>query len=284
MSLSADLNRPTAATKEPPALRISGLGKVFVTPAGLFKPAYRTAALKDISIEVQPSEILAIVGESGSGKTTIGRIVVGLLNPDSGAVYLGERTLLDVSRGVAVPAAKRGIGMIFQDPTSSLNPRMRVRDVVGEGLRLAGVGRREIVERTAAALNLVGLRTEDLDRHPHQFSGGQRQRIGIARAIVMEPAVLVADEPVSSLDVSVQMQVLNLILDIRDKLKLTVLFITHNIAVVEYLCDRVVVLSHGEIVERGRHDDLLRRGGRYASFFRLQHREIAALAPVSATA
>jgi ABC-type glutathione transport system ATPase component len=251
MSPSSDLNRPTAATKESPALRVSGLGKVFVTPAGLFKPAYRTAALKDISIEVQPSEILAIVGESGSGKTTIGRIVVGLLNPDSGAVYLGERTLVDVSRGVVVPAAKRGIGMIFQDPTSSLNPRMRVRDVVGEGLRLAGVGRREIAERTAAALNLVGLRTEDLNRHPHQFSGGQRQRIGIARAIVMEPAVLVADEPVSSLDVSVQMQVLNLILDIRDKLKLTVLFITHNIAVVEYLCDRVVVLSHGEIVERG---------------------------------
>jgi ABC-type glutathione transport system ATPase component len=251
MPLSADLNRPTAAAKEPPALCVSGLGKVFVTPTGLFRPAYRTAALKDISIEVQPSEILAIVGESGSGKTTIGRIVVGLLNPDSGAVYLGERTLVDVSRGVVVPAAKRGIGMIFQDPTSSLNPRMRVRDVVGEGLRLAGVGRREIAERTAAALNLVGLRTEDLDRHPHQFSGGQRQRIGIARAVVMEPAVLVADEPVSSLDVSVQMQVLNLILDIRDKLKLTVLFITHNIAVVEYLCDRVVVLSHGEIVERG---------------------------------
>jgi peptide/nickel transport system ATP-binding protein len=170
MSLSADLNRSTAATKEPPALRVSGLGKVFVTPAGLFKPAYRTAALKEISIEVQPSEILAIVGESGSGKTTIGRIVVGLLNPDSGAVYLGERTLVDVARGVVVPAAKRGIGMIFQDPTSSLNPRMRVRDVVGEGLRLAGVGRREIAERTAAALNLVGLRTEDLDRHPHQFS------------------------------------------------------------------------------------------------------------------
>jgi ABC-type glutathione transport system ATPase component len=251
MPLSADLNRPIAATKEPPALRVSGLGKVFVTPMGLLKPAYRTAALKNISIEVQPSEILAIVGESGSGKTTIGRIVVGLLNPDSGAVYLGERTLVDVSRGVVVPAAKRGIGMIFQDPTSSLNPRMRVRDVVGEGLRLAGVGRREIAERTSAALNLVGLRTEDLDRHPHQFSGGQRQRIGIARAVVMEPAVLVADEPVSSLDVSVQMQVLNLILDIRDKLKLTVLFITHNIAVVEYLCDRVVVLSHGEIVERG---------------------------------
>jgi ABC-type glutathione transport system ATPase component len=251
MPLSADLSRPPAAAKPPPALRVSGVGKVFVTPAGLFKPAYRTTALQDISIDVQPAEILAIVGESGSGKTTIGRIVVGLLQPDCGSIELGERTLVDVARGIHVPAAKRGIGMIFQDPTSSLNPRMRVRDVVGEGLRLAGVGRREIAERIAAALDLVGLRKEDLERHPHQFSGGQRQRIGIARAIVMEPAVLVADEPVSSLDVSVQMQVLNLILDIRDKLDLTVLFITHNIAVVEYLCDRVVVLSRGEIVERG---------------------------------
>jgi ABC-type glutathione transport system ATPase component len=250
MSLSADLNRRSAAT-EPPALRLTGIGKTFVTPAGLLKRAYRTVALKDISVDVQPSEILAIVGESGSGKTTLGRIVVGLLEPDSGAAYLGERTLADASRGIHMPAARRGIGMIFQDPTSSLNPRMRVRDVVGEGLRLAGAGRREIAERAAEALNLVGLSTKDLDRYPHQFSGGQRQRIGIARAVVMQPAVLIADEPVSSLDVSVQMQVLNLILDIRDKLRLTVLFITHNIAVVEYLCDRMVVLSRGEIVERG---------------------------------
>jgi ABC-type glutathione transport system ATPase component len=250
MSLSADLNRPSAAS-EPPALRLRAIGKTFVTPAGLLKRAYRTVALKDISVDVQPSEILAIVGESGSGKTTLGRIVVGLLRPDMGAAFLGERTLADVSRGIHMAAARRGVGMIFQDPTSSLNPRMRVRDVVGEGLRLAGVGRREIDERAAEALNLVGLSTKDLDRYPHQFSGGQRQRIGIARAVVMEPAVLIADEPVSSLDVSVQMQVLNLILDIRDKLKLTVLFITHNIAVVEYLCDRMVVLSRGEIVERG---------------------------------
>ncbi|AMN41516.1 ABC transporter ATP-binding protein [Rhodoplanes sp. Z2-YC6860] len=251
MSASAQLNREAPSSNELPALRLSGIGKTFVTPAGLLKPAYRTPALKDISIDVRPSEILAIVGESGSGKTTLGRIAVGLLQPDSGIVHLGERVLVDVSRGIHVPASKRGISMIFQDPTSSLNPRMRVRDIVGEGLRLAGVGRREIAERAAGALNLVGLRTEDLERYPHQFSGGQRQRIGIARAIVMEPAVLVADEPVSSLDVSVQMQVLNLILDIRDKMKLTVLFVTHNIAVVEYLCDRMVVLSRGEIVERG---------------------------------
>jgi ABC-type glutathione transport system ATPase component len=256
MPVSTDLNRELAdrrvcAANEPAALRLSGIGKTFVTPAGLLKPAHRTPALKDISFDVQPSEILAIVGESGSGKTTLGRVIVGLIEPDKGAVHLGERALADASRGIHLPAAKRGIAMIFQDPTSSLNPRMRVRDIVGEGLRLAGIGRREIAERAAAALNLVGLRTEDLDQHPHQFSGGQRQRIGIARAVVMEPTVLVADEPVSSLDVSVQMQVLNLILDIRDKLKLTVLFITHNIAVVEYLCDRMVVLSRGEIVEQG---------------------------------
>src|SRR5215470_16264878 len=190
MSVSTDLNSPVSnrrvsAANELAALRLSVIGKTFVTPAGLLKPAHRTLALKDISIEVQPSEILAIVGESGSGKTTLGRIVVGLLKAGSGAAYLGDRTLVDVSRGIHVPAAKRGVGMIFQDPTSSLNPRMRVRDVVGEGLRLAGVGRREIAERAAAALTLVGLSTEDLDQYPHQFSGGQRQRIGIARAIVM---------------------------------------------------------------------------------------------------
>ena len=141
--------------------------------------------------------------------------------------------------------------MIFQDPTSSLNPRMRVRDVVGEGLLLSGISRREAAARSTDALAMVGLRRDDLDRYPHQFSGGQRQRIGIARALVMEPRVLVPDEPVSSLDVSVQMQVLNLILDIRDRLKLTIIFITHNIAVVEYLCDRVAVLSNGSIVEYG---------------------------------
>ena len=128
---------------------------------------------------------------------------------------------------------------------------MRVRDIVGEGLRLAGVSGRQTSDRVADALDLVGLRREDMARYPHQFSGGQRQRIGIARAIVMEPTVLIADEAVSSLDVSVQMQVLNLILDIRDKLGLAVIFITHNIGVVEYLCDHVVVLSKGHIVERG---------------------------------
>jgi ABC-type glutathione transport system ATPase component len=251
MSLSVELKREAPSSNELLALRLSGIGKTFVTPGGFLKPAYRTPALKDISIDVRQSEILAIVGESGSGKTTLGRIAVGLLKPDSGTVHLGERALVDAARGIHVPASKRGISMIFQDPTSSLNPRMRVRDIIGEGLQLAGAGRRERAERAADALNLVGLRTEDLERYPHQFSGGQRQRIGIARAIVTEPTVLVADEPVSSLDVSVQMQVLNLILDIRDKLKLTVLFVTHNIAVVEYLCDRLVVLSRGEIVERG---------------------------------
>jgi peptide/nickel transport system ATP-binding protein len=248
MSLSVDLNRPDAAAK-PPALRVCGLGKIFTTPAGLFKPAYRTVALKDISIDVQPSEILAIVGESGSGKTTIGRIVVGLLKPDSGTVDLGERTLVDVSRRIHVPAAKRGVGMIFQDPTSSLNPRMRVRDVIGEGLRLAGVGRREIAERTAATLNLVGLRKEDLDRYPHQFSGGQRQRIGIARALAVKPKLIVADEPVSALDVSIQAQVVNLLQQLQKDLDLAFIFIAHDLAIVRHMSDRVAVMYLGKIME-----------------------------------
>ena len=252
MSLSAEIVRSNQAHGAGPlALEVSGLTKVFVHHGSLFRKEARTIALSDVSLDVKPSEILAIVGESGSGKTTLGRIVVGLEQADTGRIRAGDTVLVDAERRIHVPAAKRGIGMIFQDPNSSLNPRMKISDIIGEGLRLAGFGRQEIRERAAAALSLVGLRKEDLERYPHQFSGGQRQRIGIARAIVLEPRILIADEAVSSLDVSVQMQVLNVILDIRDKLGLAVIFITHNIGVVDYLCDRVVVLSNGKVVERG---------------------------------
>jgi ABC-type glutathione transport system ATPase component len=141
--------------------------------------------------------------------------------------------------------------MVFQDPYASLNPRMRVRDIVGEGLSLAGVGRAERAKRVADSLVSVGLRWEDGERYPYQFSGGQRQRIGIARSLAMRPRLLIADEAVSALDVSVQMQILNLLLDIRERSGISIMFITHDIGVVEYLCDRVIVLSDGEIVERG---------------------------------
>ena len=251
MSLSADLIAAPRAATTSLAIEASGLTKVFVSRTAMWSRERRTIALSDVSFNLKPSEILAVVGESGSGKTTLGRLIVGLEKPDAGWIRKGATPLVDTANRVFAPPAQRGIGMIFQDPNSSLNPRMTVASIVGEGLRLAGVGARETRKRVAASLDLVGLRREDMDRYPHQFSGGQRQRIGIARAIVVEPSLLVADEAVSSLDVSVQMQVLNLILDIRDKLGLAVIFITHNIGVVEYLCDQVIVLSKGEVVERG---------------------------------
>jgi ABC-type glutathione transport system ATPase component len=238
---------PSAA---PARLEVRDVSKTFVRRRGFWATPLKTAALAGVSLEVGEGEILGVVGESGSGKTTLGRIIVGLETADGGTISLGERVL--ASGRLHVPAAARGIGMIFQDPYSSLNGRMRVRDIVGEGLRISGrVDAREIDKRVDAALSMVGLRPADRERYPHQFSGGQRQRIGIARAIVMEPRLLIADEAVSSLDVSVQMQVLNVLLDIRQKLGLALMFITHNIAVVEYLCDRVVVLAGGEIVESG---------------------------------
>jgi ABC-type glutathione transport system ATPase component len=233
-------------------LDVRDVSKTFVRRRGFWATPLRTAALAGVSLDVGAGEILGVVGESGSGKTTLGRIIVGLETADGGTITLGERVLASAAGPVHVAAASRGIGMIFQDPYSSLNGRMRVRDIVGEGLRIAGrLGPRELNERVDGALSMVGLRPADRERYPHQFSGGQRQRIGIARAIAMEPRLLIADEAVSSLDVSVQMQVLNVLLDIRDKLGLALMFITHNIGVVEYLCDRVVVLARGEIVESG---------------------------------
>ena len=252
MSSPAELIAPgLAAQSGRLALEGCGLTKTFVSRSFLWSKERRTTALLDVSFELKSAEVLAVVGESGSGKTTLGRLIVGLETPNAGSIRKGATMLVDPAKGIFTPASRRGIGMIFQDPNSSLNPRMTVLSIVGEGLRLAGVGRRETRERVAAALDLVGLRREDMARYPHQFSGGQRQRIGIARAIVVEPSILVADEAVSSLDVSVQMQVLNLILDIRDKLGLAVIFITHNIGVVEYLCDNVIVLAQGSVVERG---------------------------------
>ena len=251
MSRPADMMAAHPMTSAAFAIEAVGLTKVFSSRAAMWSKERRTVALSDVSFELKASEMLAVVGESGSGKTTLGRLVVGLEKPNAGSIRKAGSILVDAERQTFTPPAKRGIGMIFQDPNSSLNPRMTVGDIVGEGLQLMGMNKRDRAERVANALDLVGLQRGDMNRYPHQFSGGQRQRIGIARAIVVEPSVLVADEAVSSLDVSVQMQVLNLILDIRDKLGLAVIFITHNIGVVEYLCDQVIVLSQGQVVERG---------------------------------
>jgi len=251
MSVPAMIEVPEKE-EAPVVLAVDGLSKTFVRRRGFFAEPLKTAALRNVSFELRRSDILGVVGESGSGKSTLGKAIVGLEQPEEGSVVLNGRTLIGGTPRHFVPAAERGIGMIFQDPYSSLNPRMQVRDLVAEGLQIAGtMSRKTIDESVVEALEMVGLSPDDRNRHAHQFSGGQRQRIGIARAIIMQPMVLIADEAVSSLDVSVQMQVLNLLLDIRDKLHLSLVFITHNIGVVEYLCDHVIVMSRGEVVERG---------------------------------
>jgi ABC-type glutathione transport system ATPase component len=238
--------------RDDPLLVARGIRKTFPYREKWWKPVSHAIALADVSIEVNRAEIVGLLGESGSGKSTLAKIIVGLMQADAGSLTFDGRTLFGGAEP-AVKASQRGIQMIFQDPYSSLNPRMRVEQLIGEGLRIAGeVRRADIRQRVAQCMELVGLDPKDRSLYPHQFSGGQRQRISIARALVMRPRLLIADEAVSALDVSVQMQILNLLLDLREAMGLSILFITHNLAVVEYLCDRVAVIENGEIVETGR--------------------------------
>lgn len=219
---------------------------------GLWRTLPPAVALSDVSLDLRPGEILGVVGESGSGKSTLAKILLGLERADSGTVELSDRTLVGDRPPCHCPPAQRGIGMVFQDPYSSINPRHRARDIIGEGLLIARRSSpHEVRARVDEVLELVGLRREDGDKYPYQFSGGQRQRVCIARALALQPELLIADEAVSALDVSVQMQIMNLLLNLRDRLGLSLLFITHNIGVVEYLCDRVVVMARGKVVEEG---------------------------------
>ena len=204
----------------------------------------------------RPGEIFGIVGESGCGKSTLARILVGLEDADAGSLSRGDRTLF-APASPTVPAVRRGIQMVFQDPYASLNPRMSVGDVVAEGLAIAGMSNADRDARVAETLSLVGLTPGDASKFPFQFSGGQRQRICIARALVMEPAFLIADEAVSALDVSVQMQILNMLLDLRERIGVSIIFITHDISVVDYICDRVMVVYGGEVVESGKKNAVL---------------------------
>jgi len=207
-------------------------------------------AVDDVSFTIQPGETLGLVGESGSGKSTIGRTLLRLIDASSGQVlYRGEDLGTTTSKRMRQLRSK--LQIIFQDPYASLNPKMRVRDILGEALATHGLaqGPGQSMARIAELLDLVGLRPEHASRYPHEFSGGQRQRIGVARALAVEPEFIVADEPLSALDVSIQAQVVNLLCDLRERLKLTMLFISHDLDVVEYLCDRVVVLYLGRVME-----------------------------------
>lgn len=219
------------------------------------KPRQYLTAVDNVSFRIDAGETLSLVGESGCGKSTLARLAVGLHAPSEGTIRFQGETLSSVR---AQPALRRQLNMIFQDPYSSLNPRWRVRDVIAEPIRVFGLARDRVAlrQRVEALLLQVGLAAEDGEKYPHQFSGGQRQRISIARALASEPAFLVCDEPTSALDVSVQAQILNLMRDLQRRLGLTLLFISHNLAVVRHMSDRIGVMYLGRIVEIGPADDI----------------------------
>jgi|TARA_B110000263_G_scaffold117094_1_gene102079 oligopeptide/dipeptide ABC transporter ATP-binding protein len=227
-------------------ISIENLTKTFHTNAG------NVQAVNDVSFILRKGSIVGLVGESGSGKTTLGRCILRLIEPSSGSVNLEGTNLLKLNNS-KLRAMRKRMQIIFQDPFSSLNPRMRVQNIIAEGIKVHDklISKKDRLIRVAELMEEVGLQAEQMSRYPHEFSGGQRQRVGIARALAVNPEFIVADESVSALDVSVQAQILNLMLSLRDKHNLTILFIAHDLSVVEYLCDEVVVLYLGKIVESG---------------------------------
>ncbi len=236
-----------------PVLELRSVTRRFEGRAGLFRRSQSTTAVDDISLALRSGEVLGLVGESGCGKSTVAKLLLGLLEPTSGEVFVGGQLLKDIS----AREISRKIQPVFQDPYSSLNPRQRIADIVTLPLRVHGIADRATQrEMCAAMLERVGLPKRILGAYPNQLSGGQRQRVAIARALIIKPSVLILDEPTSALDVSVQSQILNLLMDLRDEYGLTYLMISHNLAVVEALATRAAVMYFGRIVEEGPADFL----------------------------
>ncbi|WP_375461141.1 ABC transporter ATP-binding protein [uncultured Enterovirga sp.] len=229
------------------AFDVQGLSKTY-RGRGLFRRGREVRAAEDVSFSIQRGETLGLVGESGSGKSTVGRCVMRLTEPDTGTIQVGDVSIGGLSQRQLRPLRRR-IQMVFQDPFASLNPRRTVGRIIAEGPIAQGVPKAEAMAKARNLLDLVGLRAEVAGRYPHEFSGGQRQRIGIARALALEPEVLVADEPVSALDVSVQAQILALMQDLQKRLGLAILFVTHDLRVAAQMCDRIAVMQKGKIVE-----------------------------------
>ena len=236
-------------------LEVKNLCQSFTSGKG--KKKITVHAVNDVSFGVHPAETFGLVGESGCGKTTTGRTIIRLYDPSSGEMYFDGKDIAGKMTKDLRKYLTDNIAMIFQDPIESLNPRMTIEEIVGEGLKIRGItDPAEVRSRVVAMLKKVGLTEEHATRYPHEFSGGQRQRIGIARAIITEPKLIIADEPVSALDVSIQAQVINLLNDLKEEMGLTILFIAHNLSVVKYFSDRIGVMYYGKLVEVAKGDDL----------------------------
>jgi len=240
-------------------VQVKNLVKYFPVRGGLFQRVKaHIQAVDNVSFSIRQGETVGLVGESGCGKTTVGRTMLRLIEPTSGSVVFDGVDVMTL-KGAGLKSMRRNMQIIFQDPYASLDPRIPVGESIGEGLRIHGIGtRRERAETTREMLSKVGLEEYHAKRFPHEFSGGQRQRVGIARALALKPRFIVADEPVSALDVSIQSQVLNILKELQKDFNLTYLFIAHNLSVVEHISDRVAVMYLGKIVEFAERQDLFR--------------------------
>jgi oligopeptide transport system ATP-binding protein len=261
--MSAAAPKPEGAPAPPlehagPLVSVSHVTKRFTVERDfLGRPTREVRAVDDVSLEIERGETLGLVGESGCGKSTLGRVMLRLIDPTEGQILFEGRDIAKLPERELRPLRRR-MQIVFQDPYSSLNPRMTVRATLAEALRIHGLVKNKGEEeaRVASLLERVGLRPEHMRRYPHEFSGGQRQRIGIARALAVEPSFIVADEPISALDVSIQAQVVNLLGDLQDELGLSYLFIAHDLSVVEFISDRVAVMYLGRVVEVATSDEL----------------------------
>jgi oligopeptide transport system ATP-binding protein len=241
-------------------VKVTNLTKAFPIKGGIFsREVASVKAVQDVTLDIQKGETVGLVGESGCGKSTLGRCIIRLLEPSSGQIFYENKDVTNL-KGEELRLLRRKMQIIFQDPYASLNPRMTVGSIIAEPLIIHNLmeTKKDKQDRVKQLLELVGLRPEHINRYPHEFSGGQRQRIGIARALAVDPSFIVCDEPVSALDVSIQAQVINLLMDLQQKLGLTYLFIAHDLKVVEHMSTRVAVMYLGRIVELAEAEELYR--------------------------